>query len=215
MVVIPEEYTRLIQTYNTCVQNHVMIGVMGQRQDLLAGAKQCIEEKGYSRTTARDITAASGANLAAIGYHFGSKEALLNAAVLDSFDEWGDAIEQAGLDAEPGDPLERLERFLEGFLVGAVQQRAMIVASVQALGEAEFVPEVRQQIATTYEEGRLSIAAMLLDVDPSDVDEAGRQLGSLVLSIINGTALQWFIAPEATPSAAELATAIRSLAPQR
>ena len=30
--------------------------------------------------TARDIVAASGANLASIGYHFGSKEALLSAA---------------------------------------------------------------------------------------------------------------------------------------
>lgn len=191
------------------------MGYMGQRQDLLAGAKQCIAEKGYSRTTARDITAASGANLAAIGYHFGSKEALLNAAVLESFDEWGDAIEQAGIDAEPGDPVDRLERFLAGFLAGSAEQRTMIVASVQAFSEAEFVPDVRQQIATTYEDGRRSIAAMLLGVDPAEVDDAGRQLGSLFLAILNGIALQWLIAPEATPSAVELATAIRSLAPPR
>lgn len=188
---------------------------MGQRQDLLAGARQCIAEKGYSRTTARDITAASGANLAAIGYHFGSKEALLNAAILESFDEWGTAIDQAEVASASGDPIERLESFLAGFLTGSAQHRAMIVASVQAFAEAEFVPEVREQLAETYEEARMSVAAMLLGIDPDSVDEAGRQLGSLVLAIINGTALQWLIDPAATSSAAGLTAALRSLVPSR
>lgn len=49
---------------------------MGHREDLLEGAKRCLLEKGYARTTARDIGAASGTNLASIGYHYGSKEAL-------------------------------------------------------------------------------------------------------------------------------------------
>ncbi|MGD7707239.1 TetR/AcrR family transcriptional regulator [Microlunatus sp. Y2014] len=184
---------------------------MGQRQDLLAGAKQCIAEKGYSRTTARDITAASGANLAAIGYHFGSKEALLNAAVLDSFDEWGTEIEQARVGSQTGVPLASLERFLAGFLAGSVERRATLVASVQALAEAEFVPEVRRQLAETYDTARRSIAAMLLDVDPDEVDESGLQLGSLVLAIINGVALQWLIDSEATPSASEIAGAVKML----
>ncbi|WP_156253825.1 TetR/AcrR family transcriptional regulator [Pseudactinotalea terrae] len=183
---------------------------MGQRQDLLAGAKRCIVEKGYSRTTARDITAASGANLAAIGYHFGSKEALMNAAVLDSFEEWGAAIEEVGVDAG-GDPLDRFERFLAGFLEGSVEQRATLVASAQAFAEAEFVPEVRRQLADTYERSRESIGAMLQGVETAEVDESGRRLGSLVLAIITGTALQWLIEPEATPSAADFSRALRSL----
>ena len=53
---------------------------MGNREDLLAGAKRCLYEKGYASTTARDIATASGTSLAAIGYHFGSKEALMNQA---------------------------------------------------------------------------------------------------------------------------------------
>ena len=55
---------------------------MGHREDLLVGAVACLREKGYARTTARDIVAASGTNLASIGYHYGSVTALLNAAVL-------------------------------------------------------------------------------------------------------------------------------------
>ena len=184
---------------------------MGQRQDLLTGAKRCIAEKGYSRTTARDNVAVSGANLAAIGYHFGSKEALLNAAILDSFDEWGDAIEQAigGLDG--GAPIDRLEAFLDGVLSGSTERRATLVASVQAFAEAEFAPEVRRQLAETYDEGRVGIAAMILGIDPAEVDDSGRQLGSLVLAILNGAVLQFLIAPETAPTARGLADALRAL----
>ena len=40
-------------------------------------------EKGYARTTARDIASAAGVSLAAIGYHFSSKEALLTEMLSD------------------------------------------------------------------------------------------------------------------------------------
>jgi AcrR family transcriptional regulator len=54
---------------------------MGNREALLSGAKQSLLEKGYDRSTVRDITAAAGGvSMAAIGYHFGSREALLTAA---------------------------------------------------------------------------------------------------------------------------------------
>lgn len=65
---------------------------MGHREDLLEGAKRCLLEKGYARTTARDIVAASGTNLASIGYHYGSKGALLNLAFLKVTEEWGDVL---------------------------------------------------------------------------------------------------------------------------
>jgi AcrR family transcriptional regulator len=68
---------------------------MGHREDLLAGAVRCLREKGYSRTTARAIVAASGTNLGSIGYHYGSTEALLNAAVMQAIDEFGTELAHA------------------------------------------------------------------------------------------------------------------------
>ena len=65
---------------------------MGHREALLEGARTCLEEKGYARTTARDIVAASGTNLASIGYHFGSKESLLNEAIGQAFEEGADRV---------------------------------------------------------------------------------------------------------------------------
>ena len=86
---------------------------MGHREDLLAGAVRCLREKGYARTTARDIVAASGTNLASIGYHYGSTQALLNAAVFQAMEDFGAEIGQVmRADAGLGGPtLERLERF--------------------------------------------------------------------------------------------------------
>src|ERR1700755_2121500 len=63
---------------------------MGNREALLMAAKQCLMEKGYARTTARDIASASGVSLAAIGYHFSSKEALLTEALMEAVQEWDD-----------------------------------------------------------------------------------------------------------------------------
>ena len=47
---------------------------MGHKEDLLEGAKKCLVEIGYARTTARD-TLASAPTLPSIGYHYGLKEA--------------------------------------------------------------------------------------------------------------------------------------------
>ncbi|MDA0568050.1 TetR/AcrR family transcriptional regulator [Streptomonospora sp. S1-112] len=72
---------------------------MGHREDLLAAAKRCLRERGYARVTARDLVAESGTNLASIGYHFGSKDELLSAALIEMVGDWADALE-AGLLAE-------------------------------------------------------------------------------------------------------------------
>ncbi|WP_374999710.1 TetR/AcrR family transcriptional regulator [Aeromicrobium sp. CTD01-1L150] len=184
---------------------------MSQREDLLRGAQECIAEKGYARTTARDITAASGANLASIGYYFGSKDALLHAAVIAAFDEWGTAVEDAMQDVADDVPLMRLQRFLESYIASLPARRNTLVSSIQAMAEAEYAPEVKQEIASSHDEGRRSLAALVLDVTPDEVTREDLATGSLVLSLMNGLALQWFISPDTAPSAAELATAIVAL----
>ncbi len=46
---------------------------------ILDAAEELFAENGYQGTTLRRITTAAGVNLAAVNYHFGSKEALLEA----------------------------------------------------------------------------------------------------------------------------------------
>lgn len=186
---------------------------MGQREDLLEGAKHCLARLGYAHTTARDIVAVTGANLASIGYHFGSKDALLNAAVIETFEEWGDAIARAVTTDLHGGPRARLERFLDGLLTAAPEHRHVLVASVQAYAQAEFSPDVREQLVRIYADSRRDLAALVLAVDPDEVSpDDARTIGSLALAIINGVMLQWMLEPSSTPSSEELARAIRALA---
>src|SRR5688500_16234016 len=86
---------------------------MASREDLLNGAEVYLREKVYARTTARDIASASGVSLAAIGYHFGSKEALLGEALQQALAEWGDELD--GLLAGSTDFVTAWTKVVESF----------------------------------------------------------------------------------------------------
>ena len=187
---------------------------MSQREDLPQGAITCIAEKGYSRTTARDIAAASEANLASIGYHFGSKEALLNAAIIAAFDEWGNAVEAAMVGVEEAPPMRRLESFLVRFAESLPERGSWVVSSLQAFAEADYAPEIKEQLAASMEEGRRSLAAMVLGVAPEEIEEEDLPVGAMALSLINGYVLQWFVSPGRVPSAAGMAAAVQRVARQ-
>ncbi len=53
---------------------------MSTKQRLLEAACELISARGYKETTVEDICTAAGANIAAVNYHFGSKEDLYRAA---------------------------------------------------------------------------------------------------------------------------------------
>jgi AcrR family transcriptional regulator len=67
------------------------------RTQLLDAAEHLFAERGFRGTSVRAITDLAGANLAAVGYHFGSKAELL-AAVLRRAIEPITAAQSAGLD---------------------------------------------------------------------------------------------------------------------
>src|SRR5215471_2184823 len=51
------------------------------KEKLIATAAKLFAEQGYAATSLRQIIAEAGVNLAAVHYHFGSKEELLDAVV--------------------------------------------------------------------------------------------------------------------------------------
>src|ERR1044072_1422355 len=67
------------------------------RTQLLDAAEHLFAEHGFRGASIRAITDLAGANLAAVGYHFGSKAALL-AAVARRVVEPINAAQSAGLD---------------------------------------------------------------------------------------------------------------------
>jgi AcrR family transcriptional regulator len=65
------------------------VGLGGTRERLLDAAEELIAERGPTRVTVRDITSLAGANTAAVNYHFGSKDRLLEALVGRGADLFG------------------------------------------------------------------------------------------------------------------------------
>lgn len=186
---------------------------MGNRDKLLASAKRLIAEKGYGEITARDLVTASQTNLASIGYHFGSKDALLTEAVLDSFTDWGDDVTGTIGAITATDPVERLAAVLDALAEAFAQDRSTTIASVEAFARSPRSPEVRERLAAVYASFRSQVAAVILGTE-ADGDE--QHIGSLGLALIDGVALQWLVDPENAPSGADIATALRALsAPAR
>ena len=186
---------------------------MGHREDLLAGARRCLSEKGYARTTARDIVAVSGTNLGSIGYHYGSTKALLNAAMLSVMEEWGDAIATALTDDESDaadDPLVRVWRRILGTME---THRAVFMATVEALVQSERSPELRAQIAHGIREGRSGMAALLTGIPEGSIPaDTVATLGSVQMALMSGILTQWLVDPATAPSAEQIAAGIRALA---
>jgi len=184
-----------------------MLVTMGNREALLAGAKRCLIEKGYARTTARDIAAASGVSLAAIGYHFGSKDALMNQAIYEFVGEWADEVQRAlgaegALDAEPVRRFESvMERTIESF---EGPGRGLWAAQLELLGPMEHSEELRTFLAGVQRDAADGLAELLLGIDPSQDPEAARKAGSVLHALFIGIVVKWFMDPKQALSAREL-----------
>ncbi|OMC34249.1 TetR family transcriptional regulator [Mycolicibacterium fortuitum] len=177
---------------------------MGTREDLLDAAKKCLAERGYARTTVRDIAAASGANLAAINYHFGTRDALLHQAMLEAS---GEAVQQIfeSLPADdPADPAARLDAFLSA-LIGSFRAKPGVwSANMESLAQALHSAELRAEIATAQDRARRELAQF-----GSPDGAAG--IGAVLETLICGLLVQWVIDPDGLPAPDELTTGLRAL----
>ncbi|MFB4298209.1 TetR/AcrR family transcriptional regulator [Actinomadura sp. NTSP31] len=187
---------------------------MGNREDLLAGARRCLLTKGYARTTARDVATESGVSLAAIGYHFGSKDELLRAALRQAIEEWGGEI-AAILAAETGRGLSGAERFeatwarvLESF----ARTRPLWAIQFEVIAQIERTPELRDAFPEANREARLGLAE-LFGAGAAELGERRAELvGACYQALLAGLAAQALVDPGGVPAASDLLEAVRAIA---
>ena len=197
--------------------NQARIRGMGNREDLLAGALVCLKTKGWTRTTVRDIAAAAGVNHAAIGYHFGSREALLITAFEQAMDEFGAESERAARAAvSPGaGRREQYEAFWKQVLASYAANRWLWVATLEAAVQAEHSPKLRELMAGSLRQGRTGLAAGLLGMAEDTLDgEAERTIGSVQLALMSGVLVQWLIDPGQAPAERDIVDGVLGLAGQ-
>jgi len=192
-----------------------MLAVMGNREDLLAGAKRCLIEKGYARTTARDIAAASGVSLAAIGYHFGSKDALMNQAVYESVGDWADELQNV-LTAEGRDGAASLGRFelimrqtLASF-EGA--NGGLWTAQLELLSLAQHNQQLHDFLAGLQDLAESGLAELFLGISAEDDPASARAAGAVLQSLLIGLIAKHFLGPPGRLTGEGLADGMRIIA---
>ncbi|GGY50804.1 TetR/AcrR family transcriptional regulator [Pseudoduganella albidiflava] len=125
------------------------------RQQLLAVAGQVFAERGYADATSKEICARAGANAAAVNYHFGGREQLYEAVLIEAHQHLVtlEAMQQAAaMDCAPRD---KLRAVLAGIVQRAVAPdahwatRVLVrellspTAGISALAQKAVAPKVR------------------------------------------------------------------------
>ncbi|MBO3749751.1 TetR family transcriptional regulator C-terminal domain-containing protein [Streptosporangiaceae bacterium NEAU-GS5] len=184
------------------------------RAQLIEGTLRCLEDLPPERITARAIAAASGANLASITYHFGSKDVLITEAVIEGLDRWLAEVDtrlQAGI-AET--PAARLRQAHEAIDQTRRDHLGLARTFLAAIAKAQHDDRVRRLLVTGFQRTRRSLAHVLgLGDDPAARDAAG-----LILAMFDGllfqTLLDEDLAIEGDRMTAAEAT-LRTLLPDR
>ncbi|MBO4254739.1 TetR/AcrR family transcriptional regulator [Streptomyces griseorubiginosus] len=183
---------------------------MGHREDLLEGAKRCLLEKGFLRTTARDIVKESGTNLASIGYHYGSKDALLAQAYIALVEEMsfeGDA----GITAAPGS-LERFREVWSNIVDSLRQPGSMWPLSMEIMTMGDRLPEVRDQLSRAQREGGRGLVSLMQGVPEEEIsDETADTLGRFYMTLMSGLISQWTFDPKTAPEADVITEGLRQV----
>ncbi|GHJ43454.1 TetR family transcriptional regulator [Catellatospora sp. TT07R-123] len=172
---------------------------MGNREALLQGATQCLFEKGFSRTTSRDIATAAGVSLAAIGYHFGSTEALLTQALFQAVAEWGERLGRAM--AAGDDPAA----IWDGVIASVRTDRAMWAVQYELVGQIDRADQLGQFLTDSQRFARKELAELAGAAD----DEQRRLLGGLYQAILGGLVMQWLVDPHNAPTGADIVAALK------
>jgi AcrR family transcriptional regulator len=177
---------------------------MGNREDLLAAAERCLHEKGYARTTSRDVATEAGVSLAAIGYHFGSKEALLNAALRQALEKWGDDIGRAMAEGATGQSSAgQFEDAWTSVIRSFGSTHPLWAIQFELIAQLNRTPELRAM----YGGGTADARSALVEMFGGD-----ERAGAFYQALLIGMAALWMADPDSAPSGADLADAIRSVA---
>jgi AcrR family transcriptional regulator len=187
---------------------------VGHREQLLEAAKRLLEERGYARITARDLVAASDTNLASIGYHFGSKAALLNAAIESSFEDWTERLASLVMADARATPIERGMATWVTVLDTLPERRPMLQAYVDALAQAQREPALLAQLAAHYRRARARVATLVAqsldDGTPAD-DPRCQAIAAFVIAVCDGLSMQWLLDPDHVPNGEQLLAGLATI----
>ncbi len=166
------------------------------RERLVAAARSCVRDGGLSGATSREITRVAGANLAAITYHFGSKDALVAAALFDELERRvGPALR--ALD-RGGAPTERMLAAIQELAAEFERSREDALVLLEVLLLATRDGRYRAEALRVYRALHDRLSALIAELQgdraiPAWV--APDAMASLILAVAHGIVLQTQLDP--------------------
>lgn len=177
------------------------------RARLIEGTLRCLERLPPEQVTARVIAAESGANLASITYHFGSKENLVTAAVIEGLDRWLAAVARSLDELPAGSPAERLQHAAAAVDESRHRHLGLARNFVSAVAMAQHDAQLRRLLADGFRRARVNVAAI---VELGD-DVVSSDAGALVLAMFHGLLLQQVLDPDLSLEGDRLTRALARL----
>ncbi|MEV6925706.1 TetR/AcrR family transcriptional regulator [Dactylosporangium sp. NPDC051485] len=185
---------------------------MGNREKLLEGAVQCLLEKGYAATTARDIASAAGVALAAINYHFRTTDALRDEALRLALDRWGDELERALTDGPNlSDERERFVAVWDRVIASVTANRSLWTTQFELVTHLGHQAAPESPWAAAQVEAEAALAGLFHDIDAAAEPDTARVVGGLYQALLAGVVVQHLVAPERAMSGRDLALALATI----
>jgi AcrR family transcriptional regulator len=166
------------------------------RAKLLQGTLACLRSRGLAGTTSRDIAAAAGVNVAAITYHYGSKDELVSQALLQAVRAWLEPARQvlARAGAPAAIALEAIELLRRSF----DEAGELLPAYFEALLQAPRRASLRQGVEQLLGELRVLLRAGMQRQQAAGLLPAWVEpdsMAALFLALADGVALHATLGP--------------------
>lgn len=152
----------------------------GTRARILAAAEGMFARKGVTNTTLREITKAAKVNMAAVNYHFGSKESLANAVFHDLADrvnnrrrtQIADCVAKADAAGRRPAVPDLIDIFLEPYVSLEEPWTSMLLVHLVMLHRVDPTPWTREIITKQFDPlARELVDALHLALPDRDPDE--------------------------------------------
>ncbi|ACD94120.1 CerR family C-terminal domain-containing protein [Trichlorobacter lovleyi] len=143
-----------------------------KKEKLLGAASDVFAEKGFRDATVAEICSRAGANVSAVNYHFGSKEALYQETWRHSFSE---SLKAFPLDGGVGATASAEER-LRGQLTSMIQRiadennRDFFIAQMELINPTGLLQEVMQAELIPMRQQTLALVRELLGPEASEAE---------------------------------------------
>jgi AcrR family transcriptional regulator len=178
--------------YDPCVVDRP-----GTRDQLIRATREAIRDVGMPATTAREIVRRAPANLAAIPYYFGTKDALVTEALVAETSELVAPVLE--LLAGPGPAAERAAEAVARLNELFEASRPQVPVYLAALAAIPHSPDVRYALGSLWANLRARLAEDIArEVDGGRLPEwiAPDAMAAAILSLVNGVVVASIIDPD-------------------